>query len=314
MTALKIAVSAGLIVIGVVVGRRQHVLDQLRLVPPRAIAEAAAFMLAAWAVNSVRWRLLLRVVGVVEGQAFLAGLYFLGGFFSQLLPTGAGGDAVRMWELYRRGHKPGAVIVATLQERLMGMGVSMGVGCVAAIYYFARLPASVRPLLLCLPLGAVAAMGVCVYPRVPLRMLQWVGHWRGVRRLMAALRPAAELPGPRGGALAAIVAVTLLGDLLSFASWWVLGRAVDATVPFGGYCLVIPMVWIISMAPSLGGAGVREGGFIVLMRWMFGTPKGAALAVAGLFLVIQTVVAGIGGIILVVRVWRGTWKKANAEP
>src|ERR1700722_20119660 len=259
MMALKIGISAALIIFGVVIGRRYHVLDQLRRVPASAIAMAAGLMFVGWLVNSVRWRLLLRVVGVHEGQAYLAGLYRLGGFFSQLLPTGAGGDAGPMWDLYRRDHKPAAVIVSTLQERLMGMGVSMWVGLAAGLYYFARLPENVRPLLASLPVAAIAAMGVCIFPKLPMKILGPVGHWRGVHRLTAALRPAAELPGPRAGELLTITAVTLLGDVLSIGSWWALGRVVDPSVPFGGYCLVIPMVWIISMAPSVGGAGVREG-------------------------------------------------------
>jgi uncharacterized protein (TIRG00374 family) len=274
-----------------------------------------------WLINSVRWAMLLRVAGIKENPAYLASLYYIGMFFSQVLPTGAGGDAVRMLELYRRGHRPAPVVVATLQERLLGMGVSMLVGLVAAAAHWSQLPVAARPILIGLPLAAIAAVGVFLYPRVPMTAAAKVGTWPAfsslkkqpiLHRLSVAIEPAAQLPPLTPVRLAPILLVTLTGVLFSISVWWTLGVAVGTGVGFGGFCLVIPLVWVIAMTPSLGGAGVREGGFVWLMS-MFSVPTDRALAVAALYLIVQLLLACVGGLLLVVRIWQGGWKPGGAS-
>jgi glycosyltransferase 2 family protein len=315
---LRVLVSAALIGLLIWVGNKQHVMARLRSAPPGDVALAIGVLAAAWLINSVRWGLLLRVVQVRENPAYLASLYFIGMFFSSFLPTGAGGDAVRMLELYRRGHKPASVVVATLQERLLGMGVSMLIGLGAAMVYGRQLPVAARTTLLLVPALSVAAVALFLYPRVPLALAgsigRWgplasLGRWPIVHRLIVAVGPAARLPPLTPRRLTPILLVTLAGDLLSFAVWWILGRAAGVSVPFGGYCLVVPLVWVISMAPSLGGVGVREGGFVWLMK-MFNVPIDRSLSVAALYLIVQTILAGVGGLMVLVRVWRGNWKPA----
>jgi len=304
---LRAGVSLALIAVLVVVAVRQHVLQSVRAVPASAVIEAALAVGVAWVINSFRWKLLLRVAGVNEPAGRLISLYFLGMFFSQLLPTGAGGDAVRMWELYRRGHRPAAVVVATLQERLLGMGVSMLVGLFTAVLYFGRLPAHQRLFLLGAPAAAVIAVSFALYPRLLLSILGPRKEGHMLHRLTAAFRQAAELPPLTLPRLVPIVAVTLAGVLLSILAWYLLGRGAQVPVEYGGFCLVVPLVWIISMLPSLGGAGVREGGFVVLMK-LFGVAEKTSLAVAALYLFIQLAMSGIGGLILLARMLGGSWR------
>jgi uncharacterized protein (TIRG00374 family) len=316
-TAARIVVSAGMILLLVWIARKQHVARHIREVPPGGIAAAAGFTVLAWLVNSLRWNLLLRVAGVKENSRTLASLYFIGMFFSQLLPTGTGGDAVRMWDLYRRGHKPAAVVVATLQERFMGLGVSMLIGLIAVAFYFRELPPYLRPLLVGLPFVAVAAVAVFLYPRIPLAIAGHIGQrsifkrLAGspiVHRITATIRPAANLPALTPRRLLPIVGVTMAGVLLSIAVWWALGVAAGMTVPFGGFCLVVPLVWVIAMAPSLGGAGLREGGFVALMLVLFAVPKDRSITVAALYLIVQLATACLGGLLLLARVAGGSWK------
>ena len=85
-------------------------------------------------------------------------------------------------------------------------------------------------------------------------------------------------------------------------------------VSYTGYCLVVPLVWVISMTPSLGGAGVREGAFVFLLK-LFDVPADRSLTVAALFLILQTALACVGGLILAYRVFSGTWGgKPREEP
>jgi len=318
---IQIAVSAVLIALLLYLAHRHHVWTQIAREPRWAIAAAAGLICIDWVINSFRWNLLLRVAGVVEKQRTLTCLYFIATFCTQLLPTGTGGDAVRIYDIARRRGQTALVIVATLQERLIGMATAMGIGLVAVALNWQRLPIGWRPVLIVLPSLAIAVVAVLIYPKIPAAIAAWIWkkwpaarRWEQkpiVRKIITALRPAASAPALTPLRLAPVIAVTVIAALMSFAVFWVLGYGAGIGVPFSGYCLVVPLVWVIAMAPSVGGAGVREGGFVLLMEELFAVGKEKSLAVAALFLVIQTAVAGIGGVMLVMRA--PSWRKMVAE-
>jgi uncharacterized membrane protein YbhN (UPF0104 family) len=334
---LRIVVSGTLVAVLGYIAYRQNVWEKLRAVPASSVLSGLGLLAIAWLVNSRRWGMLLSAAGIRENPIYLASMYFIGMFFSMILPTGAGGDAARMWDVSRRNGKPAAAIVATLQERLLGMGVSMIFGLSAAIFYFSRLPAAGRLPLLGVSSLALIASAVFLYPRVPVSIIQkfwpsvgWaypptdsaretpVGEYAHPTKgstifgkikhaIFRALRQASEVPPLTAARLLPILAITAIGVFVSIAAWWALGDGVGLHLPYSAYCLVVPMVWIISMAPSLGGVGVRETGFVVMMR-LFDVPSDRAVAVAALYLIVQTILACIGGLFLLGRVWSGTWR------
>jgi uncharacterized protein (TIRG00374 family) len=323
-TLLRILVSALLAAILIDIAVRQHVMTQLRNADGRWVIGGGLLLGAGWIVNSIRWGLLLLAAGVVEKPAILVALYFIGNFFSQILPTGAGGDAVRMWAISRRHGKPAAAIVATFQERLVGMGVSCALGlCVGAVY-FDRLPPGTRVWMMVFEAVMVAGVSIGLYPRLPLSIarrfwaalakawsLEVMGESKIGRKIGAGVEHVANLPPLTVTRLVPILLVGLIGILFSIAEWWALGRAEGIGLPYAVYCLIVPMVWIISMTPSLGGVGVREGGFVLLMS-LFGIAKSLSLAVAALYLIVQTLMAGIGGLLLLGAVLTGNWKKPQS--
>jgi glycosyltransferase 2 family protein len=322
--SLRVAISVGLIGLLVALAWREHVLAKLEAFPAWGIAASAALLTMGWLVNSVRWGLLLRAAGVREHPVRLASLYFIGMFFSQLLPSGAGGDAVRMWDISRRRGSPAAVIVATIQERLVGLGVSMALGLFVTLFYMSRLPPLARLMMIVIPLACMAGVAAGLYPRVPLAMAEraWkklaasalLKRWtpgRKSRWLYGALRKAADLPPLTVGRLLPVLVVGLIGILFTVGEWYALGRAAGIRVSYAGYCLVVPLVWVLSMAPSLGGAGVREGGFVALMHFFFNVPTAPLIAVAALYLIIQTAIAGAGGLLVLERIWTGSWKRGS---
>src|SRR5262249_23770060 len=78
-------------------------LSQLAEVARRAgwrlygLALAVAF--AGIGVRSLRWQVLLQAVGAHVPFRRLVYLYFIGSFFNTFLPTGFGGDVVRVLEI-----------------------------------------------------------------------------------------------------------------------------------------------------------------------------------------------------------------------
>src|SRR5207248_5485424 len=88
--------------------------------------------LQAW-----RWQLLLRVRGIIDSFAWLLRTYFVSYAVGQVLPTGVGGDASRIYETTRRHPGYGSPVAGSvLLERALGGAVTLvlaAVGFVLAI-------------------------------------------------------------------------------------------------------------------------------------------------------------------------------------
>src|SRR5262245_2992103 len=315
-TGLQVGLSLGLLVLLVWLARQGNLLASFRSIRPSVIAVAASLYVLASVLNACRWQLLLRHQGIDESLRELGALYFIGQFCSLFLPTAAGGDAVRVYEVSRGGRSPWRALLATLQERLIGLGVTMGVGFVAALCYLALLPPALRWLTLIVQLGGLVAVGALLYPGPAVHLLSCLVPAR-VRRLAEArwaarprelLRSVRDLP-PLG---ASVVVPLLLLALASFGLNALMYRALGAELGAGvgllGYCLVVPLVWVVRMLPvSFNGIGVGEGAFVFLAG-LFGVPADSALALSLTVLGVQTGIALVGGLLLAVRVatrWRG---------
>jgi uncharacterized protein (TIRG00374 family) len=318
--AVQAAVSVGLLALLAGLVRRGDLAAAFRAVRPGAVALAAGLFVAASVLNAVRWRLLLRRQGIEERLGRLSALYFVGQFCSLFLPTSAGGDAVRVYEVSRGGRSPWRVLLATLQERLVGLGVTTGAGLAATLFYLPLLPPSLRWLVLAVQLGGLLAVVALLYPGAALRLAARLVPTR-LRRLAEApwaarrrelVRGLTDLPPLRWSEAAPVVLLALLSFGLCAIMYQVVGADLGAAVGFG-FCLVVPLVWVVRMLPiSFNGIGVGEGAFVFLAG-RFGVPSDRALALSLTVLGVQTAVALIGGVLLAAGLARG-WAAGPAAP
>ena len=323
--ALQAVVSVVLIVLLIVLARGGWS-DSLTTLEPADILLAAGLQAVAFVLNSFRWQLLLAQVGVRERLPRLTVLYFNGQFFSLFLPTSAGGDAYRIYEVSRRGQPFLRVFFATLQERLLGLGVVMLIGLAATLYYLRLLPGSLAAPLVLVQAAAALAVAGLLYPGPllalagrwrPAMMPGWLGRLaRGglAERLASAGRTLRELPRLRPGTCVLVVGLTVAANLLGIAGYAIVGRSLGLGVGFSAYCMVVPVVWVVRMLPvSLNGIGVGEGAFVFLAG-LFAIPADKALVLALAMFGLQTAVALVGGLLLAARVLRGPLRRSPAAP
>jgi glycosyltransferase 2 family protein len=328
--ALQALVSILLLVALVILAQRSNMLASLMMLQPWALLLAGSLQIIAFLINGRRWQILLEHFGIHERLATLTTLYFIGMFFSLFLPTGTGGDAVRMYDVARRSHRTAQAIVATLQERLAGLGTSLLVGLAAMIFYLPLVPAQLRIWIVLIQIFGAVCITLLIYPALMFAIFR--RFWRRygehtlfsrlaahplVARFVSAIRPIAEAPPLPLFKLVQLLGIALTATLLGMGMYYTLGQSLQIPIGFMAYCLIVPMVWIIRMAPvSLNGLGLTEGAFVFLMG-LFAIPQGQALALALAVLGIQTCCALIGGLLLALRIARGTWaggRRAMPEP
>ena len=224
-----------------------------------AIAEAnGLLLLAALAVSLVttwgmawRWQLLLTPRDLREPLGWLVRVYFVGYAAGQVLPTGLGGDALRIVEHARRRRgRTSEVTAAVVLERAIGMAgvlVMAAVGLGLAIGRYDGLGAIIVVEVVCVAIGGLAFF--LVFSRRARRALR---HARPTLRRLHIERPLEHLyeamhvyrDYPR--TLAGAFAVTIVLQLARTVPIWLCGEAVGLDVS--------PVVYLILASDALAGA------------------------------------------------------------
>jgi glycosyltransferase 2 family protein len=277
----------------------------------------ACFVLAS-ATSIRRWQIMLRSQGIAENALGLAEVYFIGLFCSLFLPTAAGGDAYRIYEVARRGYSPVRVLLATMQDRLLGLGGTMLLGLIAACYYREVLPANlfltvlttyslgILGVFVLLHQGRVVRLGQWLLGRLPVpRFVTSVRENKTVARSIAFLRPLQEAPPLNLWRTLRVFSLALATFLCAVSMYAVVCHALDVSCDFLALCLVVSLVGLVRMLPiSLGGLGLGEEAF-VLLAGLFGMAHEKAVLVALAILAVNTIMSLLGGLPLMLRMFLG---------
>jgi uncharacterized membrane protein YbhN (UPF0104 family) len=210
-------------------------------------------------------------------------------FFNLFGPSTLGGDAVRVMYL-GRGQRRLLAAGSVLFDRMSGLAMLVALAAVTQAVYHPRLPralaTSVTTVGLLLFVGWVAAPWLIrVLPREQ-RLRRWVEKelapfWRD------------------GSLLAWTAALSVVFHLSQVAVQYLLGRSIGAALPFW-YCLVFhPLVVLATALPvSLGGFGVREGGYVLLLG-RIGIAPSEAVVLSLMWFGVTAVAGLLGGLVFV---------------
>ncbi len=250
-----------------------------------------------------RWREILRINGVQRSIGNLIALLMIGLFFNSFLPTSMGGDLVRGFYASDSGGRDrsrsyGVVIV----ERVLGLITLSLLVCISALAMFTwRNPPLPRELLITLGLlGMVMTLGgVLAFAWKGWR--QWLAAWTRSRPRLATivtdLGTGFDLFDQAGVRRVWILLTSFGVQLIGVVFFYGCALAVRMDVSFLVLCLVVPAAVLASMLPvSINGLGLREGALVGLLV-AYGIPAALAGSFAFLALIINTLVALLGGVV-----------------
>lgn len=305
----KLAVT---IAIGAIILARtdmRAVLERIGSMPFGATLSCILIIEALSLVVAARWHLILSKMGSVLPLREAWRLVMIGLFFNQTLPSGLGGDAVRVWMMTSRGERLRTSAVSVAVDRLFAMGAVLAcmVGALPVL--------SGRPVFL--PILVLSLIGVLGFVVV----LSWgaalAALWRawpalGTTRIPRVIVLICDLGRdlsrtlllvagtPREGALVMVLSLTnqiALGLVI-----YVISTRLGAKIGVLDTLVLFPPAMLLSMVPiSLGGWGVREAAII----WFFGSvgvPADLALGTSIVFGLIITA-AGVPGGLLWLVAW-----------
>lgn len=311
---VQLFVSFSLLALLVSVVHKGKLVEQLRSIEATGVVAAVALLLIACALNSYRWQLHLRCQKINERFGILTAWLIISYFFSLFLPTSAGGDVFRIYEVGKRSGKPGLAFLGTVQERFLGLGATLLMGLFATFCYFSLFPAHLRLAIVGIQLVGILGVAFVFYPRPWIASARrWQGLWqvlreqRSLARLLNGLRFMKDAQPLSLFQFAPLLGWAFVAVLLGVGMYYFIGRSLHIPIGFFAYCLVVPLVWVVQMLPiSLNGIGVREAAFVYLMG-LFSVPSDKSLALVLAVLGILTTLSLCGGILLVARMIHGTW-------
>jgi glycosyltransferase 2 family protein len=264
-------------------------------------------------LQAVRWQLLLRVRGVIESVGWLLRAYFVSYAVGQVLPTGVGGDASRIYETTRRHPGYGSPIAGSvLLERALGGAVTLllaGIGFLLAIgRYDIGAYLWIEALFVVLTLLA----GVVLFSRRMRRILRFAVPF--LRRIKVERPIRAVYEGIHGyrdhpGTLLVVCLVTVTAQLMRIVAIWASARAVGIELSLLPYVVLGPLLFLVMLVPfTVNGLGVREA-FFVSFLGKLGVDADAAFATGFLFFV-MTLALGLPGLVIIL--WEGTRRREPA--
>lgn len=268
--------------------------DQALGIDPAMATLAVVLMLAQVALGAVRWAMVLRALEAGFAWARTLAVYYIGIFFSIVLPGAVGGDAVRMWFSRRAGLSLATSVNSVMLERAMTVFGLVLLVCLTQPILLDRLPdlpgAWVFPVLL-----AVSVLGILVLATLD-KLPQSLHRWRLVRGLVLLAADTRKLFFHPGWSLSTLV-VALAGHVNLSMAVYVLAAGLGLDV-HALDCLVLvpPVILIMTLPISIAGWGVRETAMVTAFGFV-GIPDHSALVLSVLFGIVTMVTALPGGLV-----------------
>jgi uncharacterized protein (TIRG00374 family) len=303
---LKIVVSLVLIIILLRSINLNALWDVVRNADPWYLLAAQIVLMLGVVVRAYRWQILVHDQGGDASLKELTSLYFVGFLFNNLLPSGFGGDAVKMYELSQRSHRGAEAVSSVLVDRFMGLIALQMIGLTALIFSWQLVLSEIQVLTVLLFGASLMAAWVVSYRCLWEFLAERVPLFDRLLSIEAVHSLVSSLQSYSGSALLRALGVGLVFNVLLVAANVLIGMSLGVDLPLAYYMIFVPLTSLVLILPiSFAGLGVREGTYVVLFKQAGVAPE-VALSMSLLVYVLGTVTPGlVGGVFYVLRGARG---------
>ncbi len=309
---LRIAISLILLIVVIANVGVENLLDALRVIDVRWFVVALVIHLAGIAIRTVRWSMLVKALGVVVPFGRLFYLYMAGTFFNTFLPTGIGGDVVKIIDL--TPESGGARAFSTvLADRLTGiLGTSL-IALLVALFDPVDAPTPVVRLIAAVSGGVLIAAVLLTQRRLIDRVLVHLPGWSKLPPTHKLRKVYEALTSYSPGVIVRSTLISLPFTLTLIASQYALAIGLGVQVPVQYFALFIPIAALAQLLPiSFNGLGVREGTFQVLFGTV-GVAGEQAVAMSLMYYILRVVTGLIGGLMYLIGNLRAARRPADHQ-
>jgi len=265
-----------------------------KAIDPALAGLAVLMMLVQIGLGGVRWGLVLRALDAAFAWGRTIAVFYIGVFFSIVLPGAVGGDAVRMWFARKGGLSLPTAINSVMLERAVTVFGLVLLVCLTQPILMVRVPdlpgTVVFPVLL-----AVCVIGILALASMD-KLPGSLHRWRLVRGLAHLAGDTRKLFFHPAWSLSCLL-VALAGHINLSLAVYLLARGLDMDI-HALDCLVLvpPVILIMTLPISIAGWGVRETAMVTAFGFV-GVPGDATLVLSILFGIVTMLTALPGGLV-----------------
>lgn len=258
-------------------------------------------------IRAWRWYVLLHALDERPTFGLLVYLYYVGFFANNFIPSGFGGDLVKVVSLRQNTGRGSEALSSVLMERVTGLVGSSLIALVALLYNIAvhamtlNLPSLLWLLIFVTAVGIPALFFLARWAD-PLTSIErfWpkvrsIPFYEKIEKLVNTIHryPVRALVT----ALLISIPFTLILVLVQITIAWALG----VHLPFRIFALFVPLIAIINLLPiTFNGLGLREGIYTFLFVPV-GVPAATAVAMSLAFYFLRFSAGLLGGLMLAIR-------------
>jgi len=229
------------------------------------LVAAAGVMATVVVLGALRWWVFLEGAQIEMSVWNAIRPYATSFVLNILLPTAVAGDAVRTVVVGRRTGRMLGAAAATVVDRLTALICLFAVAWVAVAVDSEAVPSSLVVVLAWVTAGLIVALGVGALAAAGVRP---VLH-RLPDRLAVMIRDSWSMLRTWGGSGRLVASVVILGlayQVLAVFALILVGKTLGLDLPFALAAVCATIVLVATLIPvSVGGLGIREGGFVLLL-------------------------------------------------
>ena len=252
---------------------------------------AIGVVLLEMLVMTQRWKIVLDSLSIEISYKDIISIFWIGLFFSQILPTSVGGDAVRGHYLYRRGSSFAKASQGVLIDRIIGL---IALVCLVII----TLPLALQLVdsdnarwgLVTIIISFIFTLTLFLNVSIiSSRFHKWnlINQFSSIIAVIKD-RIFSVNPGFK------LLLISLLVHFLSIITMMILAIGMQLELKMLGLLVIIPIVRLLIVLPiSIAGWGIREGAMIIGLGFVGVGPENAfALSLLWGFLMLSIAIPG----------------------
>jgi len=296
---LRFAISFGLLILLIWIMRKDA--GEILVILKRS---NKVFILSALLINmsitiAVAYRLKLLMSGQKIFISIKDAVYFtfIGYFFNSFLPTAIGGDIAKAYYASKKTNNKIASYAAVLTDRLLGLVGTLLIALAGILFIGKSLDNKFI-------VGAVPVIFIFTVTMIMFLLKKNVraekvysgkkGIFYKIKEKALKLYDGVNLYRKNPVLLVKGIALSLGLQAVSISSVYLLVLSINGDIPLFRLFLIIPLIWAVSMLPSLNGLGVREGAFVYFLKGYIGPEKAFAISLLWLGLImLYSVIGGI---------------------
>ena len=258
---------------------------------------AVIFIVEIGLVLSFRLRLLFVGEGLDIPIGRVIQLSYIGYFFNLFLPTAVGGDIVKAYYAHKQTKKTAKSFIAVFMDRFIGLFSFICLAMFALVISWRDIDPSLRKIVFLFALAGLILFSLILNDAITKVIFKFFSKLKFANmgeRLSRVYRAVREYKNKKT-LLLSVIAISLLAQAIYFVVIYMLVRSLGASMAIKSVFLLMPIVSVISMLPSLGGLGLREGAIVMLFGSSIGSDN--AFSVSILLLSVLLIAGLLGALI-----------------